>query len=96
MNVTDEETSILSALGDVKTAARSLNWRSFGSSNKQARKASASSRESAATTKALLLGFSSQVLNVSRYAVIEGANISGVRRGSLVFAQLLQACSSVL
>jgi hypothetical protein len=56
----EDSRSFLSVAGDVKTAARSLNWRSSSSSNRQARKASASSRESAATTKGLSLGLSSQ------------------------------------
>src|SRR5437870_5291200 len=95
MKGTKDARSILSVAGDVKTAAISLNWQSSASSNRQARNASASSRESAATTKGLSLGLSSHAFNVLRYAAIEGAKISGVRLGSLALAHRRHTCSMV-
>ena len=78
-------------LEDVKIAAKSLYWQNSFSLNKQTRKASASSFESAETTNGNLDGFSIQFLNVFLYAVIEEAKIKGDKLGSQTVAQCLQA-----
>ena len=82
----DDEITVRRVCFDVKIAVRSFDECNSFSSNRQARKASASSRESAEMTNGLLTGLLSHSLKISWYAMIDGAKISGVRCGSLAFA----------
>src|SRR5438067_12480846 len=96
MNGDDDGARVRSVSANSKTAARSFDFDSASvCSNMRARKARASSRESADTTRGLSLAFASHSLNVLAWAATDGAKISGVILGSLPATQRSQQWSRV-